>query len=64
MRGRVTDFERDVGLGVVRGSDGVDYRFHCVEIADGTRDIARDADVCFVVRVRFGRHEAGRLTPC
>ena len=63
MRGRVTGFDREVGLGVVRGSDGADYAFHCIEIADGTRDIALDAEVCFVVLERFGRREAGRLTP-
>lgn len=63
-RGRVSGFDRDVGLGVVRGADGADYRFHCVEIADGSRDIAAGTDVCFRLRDRFGRCEAAHLVPC
>ncbi len=64
LRGRVHHFDRDRGLGVVRTADGVDYRFHCIEIADGSRDVATGTAVFFVVRDRFGRREAARLTAC
>jgi cold shock CspA family protein len=48
-RGWVDNFDKEVGLGEVRGQDTRLYRFHCTEIADGTRDIAVGANVCFVV---------------
>jgi cold shock CspA family protein len=46
--GKVVGFDREVGLGEVRASDGRVYPFHCTEIADGTRDIAVGAEVAFV----------------
>jgi cold shock CspA family protein len=49
QRGRVENFDKDVGLGEVRGQDTRLYPFHCTEIADGTRDIVVGANVCFVV---------------
>ena len=63
LRGEVTDFDDHVGLGTVRGEDGVDYRFHCVEIADGSRSIAVGAEVGFDVLPKFGRYEAANIGP-
>lgn len=60
-RGRVHEFDPDVGLGIVRGDDGENYRFHCIEIVDGTRDISVDTEIWFVVRHRFGVSEAAGL---
>lgn len=47
--GKVERFDKEVGLGEVRASDGRLYGFHCTEIADGTRDIAVGAEVAFLV---------------
>jgi cold shock CspA family protein len=46
--GTVDSFDKEVGLGEVRASDGRRYPFHCTEIADGTRDIAVGSEVAFV----------------
>ncbi len=46
--GKVDSFDREVGLGQVRASDGQLYPFHCTEIVDGSRDIAVGAEVAFV----------------
>lgn len=59
--GTVSDFDESVGLGVVAGADGVDYPFHCIEIADGSRSIAVGADVTFDVLAKLGRWEAANL---
>ena len=64
MNGVVTAFDEHAGLGVARGDDGVDYPFHCTQIADGTRTIGVAAEVSFaVVPGRLGRWEAARLSP-
>jgi hypothetical protein len=60
--GTVVAFDRVVGLGEVQGPDGV-YPFHCIEIADGTRDIAVGAVVAFSLIGKLGRYEAAGLTP-
>jgi cold shock CspA family protein len=60
-RGTVSAFDESVGLGVVVGADGVDYPFHCIEIADGSRSIAVGADVTFDVLAKLGRWEAVNL---
>ena len=62
IRGSVLAFDPDAGLGTVRGDDGVDYLFHCVEIADGTRSIAVGAPVEFRPLAKLGAYEAGCLT--
>ena len=60
--GTVVAFEREAGLGTVRrDTDGVTFEFHCVEIADGTRDIDVGAAVSFVVLPKLGRFEAGAV---
>lgn len=61
--GTVTEFDEAIGLGVVTGDDGARHRFHCIEIADGTRTIAVGTRVAFDVLARFGEHQAGRLRP-
>jgi cold shock CspA family protein len=47
--GKVEAFDKEVGLGQVRASDGRLYPFHCTEISDGTRDIAVGAKAAFVI---------------
>jgi CspA family cold shock protein len=59
--GTVTAFEESVGLGVVAGADGVDYPFHCIEIADGSRSIPVGAAVIFDVLPKLGRWEAANV---
>ena len=61
MRGTVAAFDGDAGLGTVRADDGVDYLFHCVEIADGTRTIEVGAAVEFSRLAKLGAYEAGCL---
>ena len=59
--GRVASFDAAVGLGEIESSTGERHRFHCIEIADGTRDIAQGADVSFDVLLKFGRVEAANI---
>ncbi len=59
--GTVAAFDESVGLGVVAGTDGVDYPFHCIEIADGSRSIPVGADVTFDLLAKLGRWEAANL---
>jgi len=60
-RGTVAVFDADQGLGTVSGDDGVDYPFHCIEIADGTRTIEPGAEVSFDLLAKLGRWEASNL---
>lgn len=63
-RGTVTEFDDAVGLGVVRGTDGIERPFHCTAIADGSRTVAVGAEVHYeVVAGRQGRWEATSLEP-
>ena len=57
----VIDFDVDRGLGSVTTDDGSVYEFHCIEIADGTRDIAIGTDVTFDLLAKLGRYEAANL---
>jgi CspA family cold shock protein len=62
--GKVSTFDKEVGLGEVLARDGRLYPFHCTEIADGTRDIAIGAEVAFVtVAGHRGTWEARGLVP-
>jgi CspA family cold shock protein len=61
MNGHVVAFDRTVGLGEVVTPDGTMYPFHCIEIADGTRDIALDTAVTFELLGKLGRYEAGNI---
>jgi CspA family cold shock protein len=60
-RGVVADFDDASGLGTIVGDDGARYRFHCVEIADGSRTIEVGAEVGFDLLAKFGSYEAMRV---
>ena len=60
-RGVVVEFDGEIGLGVVEGHDGTHYPFHCIEIADGTRDVVPGSEVSFDVLAKLGRWEAANL---
>jgi cold shock CspA family protein len=64
-RGRVFRYDEDAGLGWVEAvEDGSKYRFHCTQIADGSRRVDVGAEVGFVVIPgRLGQWEAGDLRP-
>lgn len=63
-RGKVERFDREAGLGELRGGDGRLLAFHCTEIAGGTRDIAVGAEVTFEVAPgHLGVWEARSVTP-
>jgi cold shock CspA family protein len=47
--GTVVEFDAKRGLGAVEHEDGRRFRFHCTQIADGTRTIAVGATVTFDV---------------
>jgi cold shock CspA family protein len=62
LKGRVVEFDEQVGLGAVEGEDGTRLDFHCVAIADGSRRIDVGTAVTFdVVPGRLGRYEAGSI---
>lgn len=56
--GVVESFDTHAGLGMVRDDSGGQWPFHCVSIADGSRDIAPGTRVEFVVRFHVMRDEA------
>jgi CspA family cold shock protein len=62
MRGTITKFDREVGLGEITAVDGSLVAFHCVAIADGSRDIPLGAEVDFDLIAKLGRYEATRVT--
>jgi len=61
--GTITEFDSQVGLGVVATEDGTRFPFHCIEIADGTREIAVGTDVTFDRLAKLGRYEAADIRP-
>lgn len=61
MRGVVVEFDEAAGLGTVEADDGARYRFHCVEIADGTRTILTGTAVTFRPLRKLGAVEAASL---
>ena len=64
LEGVVADFDEQKGYGTVRDDDGVEYFFHCTQIADGSRTIAPGTHVSFaVVPGQLGQWEAARLQP-
>lgn len=64
MRGTVSSFDDDAGLGTITADDGSTFAFHCTAIADGTRTIDMNAAVDFEPRpARNGTWEAGSITP-
>ena len=61
MRGTVTAFDSSVGLGEITRDDGMIVPFHCIVIADGSRDIPVGVDVDFELMCKLGRYEATRI---
>jgi cold shock CspA family protein len=61
MRGTVTSFDKTVGLGEVTRDDGWVVPFHCIVIADGSRDIPVGVDVEFELMCKLGRYEASTV---
>ena len=61
MSGHIVAFDPVVGLGQVAAADGTTYPFHCIEIADGTRDIPVGAAVTFELLGKLGRYEAANI---
>lgn len=62
LAGTVVEFDRAIGLGEITTADGAHYPFHCIEIADGTRDIEVGTAVTFELLGKLGRYEAARVT--
>jgi cold shock CspA family protein len=69
VAGRVMDFDEGVGLGRIEtegeGAGGAGrYRFHCTQIADGSRAVVPGTPVSFrVVAGRGGQWEAADIRP-
>jgi cold shock CspA family protein len=59
----VAEFDAATGLGTLLVDDGVQHRFHCIEIADGSRSIEGGAEVGFDLLPKFGSYEAARIGP-
>jgi cold shock CspA family protein len=62
MHGVVTSFDHAVGLGEIARDDGWVVPFHCIVIADGTRDVPVGVDVEFDLICKLGRYEAADVT--
>ncbi len=58
--GTVQSFDRDRGRGYIAFGDEK-LIFHCVEIVDGSRDIAVNTPVSFIVVTRFDVREASQI---
>ncbi|MGC8513701.1 MAG: hypothetical protein ACP5P1_11830 [Acidimicrobiales bacterium] len=64
--GTVVDFDVEVGMGTVEvnAETALRYRFHCTQIADGTRSVDVGARVGFVaVAGHGGVFEAAGIAP-
>jgi cold shock CspA family protein len=61
MRGTVTSFDKVVGLGEITRDDGWVVPFHCIVIADGSRDIPTGVEVEFDLLCKLGRYEADHV---
>ena len=59
--GIVTSFDPEIGLGEI-DVDGVTLPFHCIALADGSRNIEVGVEVTVSSTRRFGRVEASRVT--
>ena len=59
--GTVDSFSTETGLGAIHAEDGSVYQFHCIEIADGTREIEAGTQVSFEVLAKLGRYEASNV---
>lgn len=62
VTGVVADFDARRGDGVIVSDAGERFYFHCVEIADGSREVALGARVAGERRVGLrGRDELGAI---
>ena len=61
--GTIVRFDVESGLGEVTGADGTGYPFHCIEIADGSRNIDVGTAVDFARLAKLGRYEAADIRP-
>ncbi|MCL4423467.1 MAG: hypothetical protein M1115_09970 [Actinobacteria bacterium] len=62
--GVVTHFDGPRGLGIIRAEPGWDLPFHCVAVADGSRNAQVGALVTFTLRAGpDGRYEAWSIVP-
>jgi CspA family cold shock protein len=59
--GVVVEFDAFVGLGYVSAANSDKYLFHCIEIADGSRDIEVGCVVSFETIERFQHAEARQI---
>lgn len=59
--GVVVEFDAFVGLGYITVANGDKYLFHCIEIADGSRDITVGSTVSFETVERFQHAEACKV---
>ena len=59
--GTVIEFDSEIGLGVVETGEGTRFPFHCIEIADGTREIAVGTHVTFHPLAKLGHYEAAAI---
>lgn len=64
LRGTVTAFSDEDGLGQVTGDDGGVHPFHCTAVADGSRTVEVGTLVSYqLVPAHHGRLEARPVTP-
>ena len=54
-------FDKVVGLGEITRDDGWVVLFHCIVIADGSRDVPIGTDVEFDLMCKLGRYEAANV---
>jgi CspA family cold shock protein len=57
----VSAFDVASGLGSIESAVGETHQFHCIEIADGTREVSIGAAVSFDLLAKFGRYEAANI---
>lgn len=61
LSGLVAEFDSPAGLGYIDSANGNRYLFHCIAIADGSREIAVGQKVLFELVVRFEKSEAWNI---
>ena len=61
LSGLVVEFDSPAGLGYIDSANGNRYLFHCIAIADGSREIAVEQKVLFELVVRFEKSEAWNI---
>jgi cold shock CspA family protein len=59
--GVIAEFDAFVGLGYITVVNGDRYLFHCIEIADGSRNVEAGSSVSFETVERFQRAEACKI---